>query len=84
MIAGSWKTTVIGILGGVVNYLVSLGPNLPTDGKGWGVVMLSAFLAALGLSAKDANVSNSSHPIAIAQPVISKDPAVMGVPPDTK
>lgn len=64
MLVGSWKTTVIGILGGVVNYLVALGPNLPTDGKGWGVVMLSAFLAALGLAAKDGNVSNSPAPVA--------------------
>lgn len=70
---GSWKTTVIGVLGGVVNYLVSLGPNLPTDGKGWGVVMVSAFLAALGIASKDANVSNSSHPVAIAQPVSATD-----------
>ncbi len=84
MIAGSWKTSLIGIIGAMANYLVNLGPNLPTDGKGWGVVMLSAFLAALGLASKDSNVSNSSHPIAVAQPVISKDPAVMGVPPDTK
>lgn len=73
---GSWKTTVIGILGGVVNYLVSLGPNLPTDGKGWGVVIVSAFLAALGLASKDANVSNSQHPSPVAQPVPSADPTV--------
>ena len=75
MFAGSWKTSVIGILGGVMNYLVALGPNLPEDGKGWGVVMVSAFLAALGIGAKDANVSNSQHPSPVAQPVIVKDPA---------
>lgn len=69
---GSWKTSLIGILGGVVNYLVALGPNLPEDGKGWGVVLLSAFLAALGIASKDANVSNSQHP-GPAQPV---DPSV--------
>lgn len=62
MIQGSWKTSLIGILGGVMTYLVNLGPNLPTDGKGWGVVMLSAFLAALGLASKDSNVSNSPSP----------------------
>lgn len=70
---GSWKTTAIGILGGIVNYLVSLGPNLPEDGKGWGVVMLSAFLAALGLASKDSNVSNSTHPSPVAQPVPPTD-----------
>lgn len=81
MFSGSWKTTVIGILGGVMNYLVALGPNLPTDGKGWGVVMVSAFLAALGMAAKDSNMSNSSHPMAVAQPVKAESPAVMVVPP---
>lgn len=81
MIAGSWKTTVIGVLGGIVNYFVALGPNLPSDGKGWGVALVSAFLAALGLAAKDGNVSNSTHPTAVAQPVVAKDPAVMAVPP---
>lgn len=70
---GSWKTTAIGILGGVVNYLVSLGPNLPTDGKGWGVVMVSAFLAALGLASKDANVSNSPAPVAAQAVSVDND-----------
>jgi len=78
---GSWKTSVIGIVGGMVNYFVALGPNLPADGKGWGVALVSAFLAALGLASKDANVSNSTHPSAIAQPVIAKEPAIMAVPP---
>ena len=66
---GSWKTSVIGILGGMVNYFVALGPNLPADGKGWGVALVSAFLAAMGLAAKDSNVSNSAHPQPIAVPV---------------
>lgn len=69
---GSWKTTVIGILGGIVNYFVALGPNLPSDGQGWGVALLSAFLAALGMASKDANVSNSTHPSPVAQPVDEK------------
>lgn len=72
---GSWKTTVIGIIGGVVTYFVELGPNLPTDGKGWGVAVVAAFLAALGIASKDANVSNSTHPSPVAQPVAS-DPTV--------
>jgi hypothetical protein len=67
--SGSWKTTVIGIVGGIVNYFVALGPNLPSDGAGWGVALVSAFLAALGMASKDANVSNSGHPVAVAQPV---------------
>jgi len=73
MIAGSWKTSLIGIIGGMATYLVNLGPNLPEDGKGWGVVIVSAFLAALGLASKDANVSNSTHPSPVAQPVPPAD-----------
>ena len=69
MFNGSWKTSIIGILAGVVNYLAALGPNLPTDGHGWGAVMVSALLAALGLGAKDANVSNAPNPVAVSQPV---------------
>lgn len=69
MLTGSWKTTVIGFVAAVVNYLVSLGPNLPTDGAGWGTVMLSAVLFALGLSSKDANVSNAQSPTPTAQVV---------------
>ena len=61
---GSWKTSLIGILGGIMNYFVALGPNLPTDGKSWGVALFSAFLAALGIAAKDGNVSNSPAPVA--------------------
>lgn len=67
--SGSWKTTVIGILAGVVNYIAALGPNLPTDGKGWGAVFVSALLAALGMAAKDGNVSNAPNPISTSQPV---------------
>lgn len=63
MMHGSWKTSLIGLLGGVMTYLVQLGPNLPTDGKGWGVVLVSAFLTALGLASKDSNVSNSPAPV---------------------
>jgi len=72
MVSGSWKTSVIGILGGVVNYFVALGPNLPTDGKGWGAAFVSAFLVALGLASKDANVSNSQNP----GPATPVDPSV--------
>ena len=68
MMAGSWKTTVIGIAGGIVNYFVALGPNLPSDGAGWGVALVSAFLAALGIASKDANVTNAVSPV-IARPV---------------
>lgn len=68
MMNGSWKTTVIGILGGIVNYFVALGPNLPADGAGWGVAFVSAFLAALGIASKDANVTNAVSPV-IAHPV---------------
>ena len=60
----SWKTTLIGVLAGVANYFVQLGPNLPTDGHGWGAAILSAILMALGVAAKDSNVSNAPNPSA--------------------
>lgn len=69
MLKGSWKTTVIGILAGIVNYITALGPNLPTDGKGWGAVFVAALLAALGMAAKDSNMSNAPNPNSTAQPV---------------
>ncbi|MGH9969427.1 MAG: hypothetical protein ACREBG_16730 [Pyrinomonadaceae bacterium] len=50
----NWRTSLIGIAAGILNYLVQLGPNLPTTGKAWGIVLLSAALAALGVGAKDA------------------------------
>ena len=63
MLTGSWKTSVIGLLCGVTTYLVQLGPNLPTSGKEWGMVLVAALLAALGIGAKDANVSNAANPV---------------------
>ena len=57
---GNWRTTAIGVVAGVLNYIVQLGPNLPSTGKEWGVVLLSAVLAALGITAKDASVGSKA------------------------
>lgn len=62
MLSGSWKTSAIGVLAGVTSYLAALGPNLPTTGAEWCTVMVAALLAALGIGAKDANISNSPVP----------------------
>ena len=51
---------MIGIGAGVLNYLVQLGPNLPTSGKEWGAVLLSAVLAALGIVSKDAAIGSKA------------------------
>lgn len=64
----NWKTTLMGFIAAVLNYIVSLGPNLPTNGHDWGVVLISAALAALGLASKDFNVSNAPNP-STAKPV---------------
>ena len=66
----SWKTSLIGVLAGIINYVAALGPNLPTTGKDWGTVLLSAVLAALGFASKDANVSNAPNPMPTAKPVV--------------
>lgn len=65
---GSWKTTVIGLLAGIVTYFSQLGPNLPTTAAEWGTAFVAALLASLGLGAKDSNVSNAPNPSA-AKPV---------------
>lgn len=62
LLGASWKTTLIGFVAAVINYIAGLGMNLPTDGKGWGTVMLSAALFAFGAATKDANVSNAPNP----------------------
>lgn len=64
----SWKTTVIGILAGIITYFSQLGPNLPNTAAEWGTAFVAALLAALGMGAQDANVSNAPHPSA-AKPV---------------
>ena len=57
---GNWRTTVLGVAAGVLNYLVGLGPNLPTTGKEWGMVLLSAVLVAWGVKTKDADVGSKA------------------------
>ena len=64
----SWKTTMIGILAGMITYFSQLGPNLPTTTAEWGTAFVAALLAALGMGAKDANVSNAPNP-SLAKPV---------------
>lgn len=55
----NWWTTVIGVLLGVLNYLANIDPGgLPTTGRGWAVLIISALLAALGIAAKDATVGS--------------------------
>lgn len=65
MMTQSWITSVLGVLAGVANYLVQLGPNLPTDAHGWGAAILSGILAGLGLAAKDGNKSNAENPVPV-------------------
>jgi hypothetical protein len=61
----SWQPTLFGFLAGVMNYIVNLGAELPTDAKGWGVVMLSAAITALGVVSKQSNVSNAPNPVGV-------------------
>ena len=57
---GNWRTSLIGFAAGVLAYFANLGPNLPSNGKEWGVALFSAVLAALGVVAKDANVGSKA------------------------
>lgn len=58
----SWKTTVAGALGAVCIYLVGVGPQLPQTRGQWVVFIAGATLAALGLTAKDSNVTGGTKP----------------------
>ena len=52
----NWKTTVTGAVGGLMIYLIGVGPQLPQTRGQWMVFVSGAVLAALGLTAKDFNV----------------------------
>lgn len=69
---GSWKTSVFGT-GGIgfllFDTIAKLVDGDSSTNPDWALVV-SALVTAVGLIfAKDANVSNASHPIAKAQPV---------------
>ena len=57
---GNWQTSVIGFTAGVLAYLHNLGPNLPTNGREWGMTLFSAVLVALGVFSKDAAVGSKA------------------------
>lgn len=57
MIRNGW-TTLLGIFAGVVNYLQTVGPDLPTDRKGWTALLFSALIAGLGVVSKDATTGS--------------------------
>jgi hypothetical protein len=58
MIRNRW-TTIMGVLAGVMSYLVTVGPDrLPTSRQEWGYFLVSALLAGLGISAKDATTGS--------------------------
>lgn len=50
----NWKTTLLGILAGALNLVV--------NGVNWKQALISATLAALGIAAKDANVTGGTTP----------------------
>lgn len=81
IIGASWKTTVIGFVGALFNYFVTLGPNLPVTKEDWIHAMTSALIFAFGATVKDANVSNAPKPVA-AQAVSAANEATVN--PATK
>jgi hypothetical protein len=57
---GNWKTSMIGFAAALLSYFAALGPNLPTNGREWGVALFSAVLAALGVVSKDASTGSKA------------------------
>ena len=81
LLGANWKSTVIGFVAAVVNYLATLGPNLPVTPQDWGHVLMSAILAALGSVVKDFNVSNSPKPGPATAVTTTVAPTTPPIPP---
>jgi len=56
---GNWWTTLLGFLGGVVQYLATAGATPPATRAEWTSLLFSAILFALGLAAKDARTGSA-------------------------
>ena len=56
--ASNFLTTVLGILGGAISYLVQVGAKTPSTNAEWGQLALSALIAGLGAVAKDATTGS--------------------------
>lgn len=46
-------TTILGILAGAVNYVATVGTQMPGNKQEWMTLLFSALLAGLGYKAKD-------------------------------
>ena len=57
MFANVW-TTALGVLAGMIAYLINVGPALPTTSKDWGSLLFAALLAGIGVVAKDATTGS--------------------------
>jgi hypothetical protein len=52
-ILASWKTSIIGFVGGAALYLFSTGAKLPENKQEWFTFGVAVTVAGLGLAAKD-------------------------------
>lgn len=62
LFGASWKTSFMGLLGGMFYYFMQEGVTFPTEAKGWGSAIVAAGIYAWGRMQKDANVSNAPNP----------------------
>lgn len=51
----SWKTSVIGFVGGAALYLFTTGAKLPETKQDWFTFSVAVLVAGLGLASKDAD-----------------------------
>lgn len=58
----SWKTSIIGFIGGVALYLFTVGANLPSNRNDAFKLGVAVIVAGLGLAAKDGDHGASSAP----------------------
>ncbi len=56
----NWKTTVIGVVFAVLTYIMGIGAKLPSTKQEWFSFVIACALAAIGVVAKDFNVSGGT------------------------
>jgi len=55
---GNLWTTVLGIVTGMLSYTTTTGAKIPGNKQEWLNLVFSAFLAAIGIAAKDATTGS--------------------------
>lgn len=83
LFGASWKLTLAGYLGGILivaQEMLESGTTIPTDGVGWIKFATGFVVAYIGWQAKSKDVSNSQHPMAVAQSIVTTPSGVVIAP----